>query len=161
MNARRAASVVLAVAAAAALATGSLGFTSASAERGVQVNVVEPEDGYVGVQACEKANGSGDGANPVRVWVTNQYTAQFTVERITTDAGDEFTPNSNRGTLDVGERESYEPLDADSELTVHVSEGLTATVNVQVDQKGDCPTKGDGGDPSSDEKRGGDGDGSQ
>jgi len=136
---RRAASVALALSAAAMLATSSLGFTSATAERGVGVNVVAPEDAYVGVAVCEKNQGGGN-ANPVRVWVTNQYSRSLTVADVTSDTGDSLAPGQRNERLGVGERARFESLRANDEVTVHVAGGLDAAVTVQVQQKGDCPS---------------------
>jgi hypothetical protein len=140
MNLPRAVSVTLAVAAAAMLATGSLGFSSVSAERGVQVNVVDAEEAYVGVVACEKpsSNNQGEGANPVRVWVTNQYSGQFTVTAVTSDTGYSVTGQVPEQ-LAPGDSERFESLNADSEVTVTVTGGLDAVVTVDVYSTATCP----------------------
>lgn len=139
MNTQRAVSVALALTAAALLATGSLGFSSVSAERGVQVNVVDAEDAYVGVVACEKdSSNSSQNANSVRVWVTNQYSGPFDVSAITSDTGDSVAGPVPE-TLEPGESERFESLNADYEVTVEVTDGLDATVNVDVYSESNCP----------------------
>lgn len=142
MNTRRAVSIALAVAAAAMLATSSLGFSSVSAERGVQVNVVDAEDAYVNATVCRVDNGS---ANKVRVQVTNQYSSQFTVDTITTDRGRELPAGQQSVELSVGESETFDGrLKANDEVTVHVSGNLTATVRVEIGSP-HCPIKGTSG----------------
>lgn len=154
MNTRRAVSIALAVAAAAMLATGSLGFSSVSAERGVQVNVVDTEDAFVNATVCRVDNGNGD---KVRVQVTNQYSSQFTVDTITTDLGRELPPGQRSVELSPGESETFQgKLKANNEVTVVVSGKLTATVKVEIGSP-NCPIKGSSGAEESDHGQGANG----
>ncbi|MFB6073153.1 MAG: hypothetical protein ABEJ88_09315 [Halobacterium sp.] len=143
MNQRRLLSVALAVAAAMTLATGSLGYSSVSADRGVQVNVVQSENAYVGVVACAKGNGNGNGAAPVRIWVTNQYSSSFTVQSVewAADAGGHngLSPNDE---LDPGETAKYNSAFGGDEVVVNVTApGFNASVTVDVHSKWACPRR--------------------
>jgi hypothetical protein len=136
MSHRRALSVVLAAVAATMLVTGSFGFTSVSAERGVSVAVVDSENAYVNASACEKSSGAGEGADPVRVTVTNQFSSDFTVDEIRWN--DSAQPGNNTQkkfdrTLQPGESARFDPNFGDEEVTVVVSGDLDATVTVPVD----------------------------
>lgn len=137
MNRSRAVSVALALAAAAMLATGSLGYTSVSADRGVQIEVVDHENAYVNATACEVSRGNGQEPTPVRVWVTNQYSGEFAVERIASGT-DELSKAEVLATLEPGESERFESLKADGEVTVHVTGSLNAAVTVDVAGKDAC-----------------------
>lgn len=138
MNYQRAVSVLLAVTAASMLVTGSFGFTSVSADRGVSVAVVEDENAYVGVSVCETDNGNGNGANPVKVTVTNQFAEPFTVVSI---SGDERSkhPNRKKGKIAPGDSETFNVF-GDKEVTVTVDGGLDATVTAEVGDQ--CNSKG-------------------
>lgn len=142
MNLQRAVSVTLAVAAAAMLATSSLGYTSVSAERGVQIEVVDTENAYVNAIACSTNNGNGNGngnGNPVKVHVTNQYSDEFTVEQITSDTDDEIAAGHVPESLSPGESHVFQSLQANDEVTITVTGGLDAAVTVDVKDKQDCP----------------------
>lgn len=136
MNTQRAVSVALALAAAALLATGSLGFSSVSAERGVQVNVVDAEDAYVNATACSTNRGNG---TSVKVRVTNQYSEPFSIDQITDEDGDEIARGHVPESLDPGDYHEFPSLQANDEVTITVTGGLTATVTVDVEENGDCP----------------------
>ncbi|QKY19146.1 hypothetical protein B4589_001665 [Halolamina sp. CBA1230] len=147
MNPRRTVSVLFAVLAATMLVTGSFGFTSVSADRGVSINVVDSENAYVGVSVCEKSNGNGNengnGANPVRVTVTNQFSDSFTVEKIA--AGDSAHSSEKEKqfgrSIDSGDRDTFNAF-GDEVVTVVVTDGLDATVTVEVEEKSTCNTNG-------------------
>ncbi|GAB7013194.1 hypothetical protein [Halolamina salina] len=135
MNSRRAVSVLLAAVAATMLVTGSFGFTSVSAERGVAVNVVESENAYVNVSACEKSNGNAT-SRPARVTVTNQFSGSFTIEDVS------WGDLNRERTLQPGESTTFNNAFADAAdgtVTVDVTGGLDATVTAQVSEKADCP----------------------
>jgi hypothetical protein len=147
MHGPRVVSIVLALAAVSMLATGTLGFTSVSAERGVSVNVVDSEDAYVGVTACApthngsgNGNGSGAGSADVYVTVTNQYSTPVVVERIEGGGNDANLDDASR-VISVGEVEQY-PLQFDAdEVTVEVTaDGFDATVTDAVveSERKDC-----------------------
>ncbi|KPN31215.1 hypothetical protein SY89_01958 [Halolamina pelagica] len=152
MNYQRAVSVLLAVTAASMLVTGSFGFTSVSADRGVSVAVVDSENAYVGVSVCEKDNGNENGANPVKVTVTNQFSEQFTVDRISWS--DSAHPNKSalnpEVTLDSGDSHTFNNAFGDQVVTVEVSDGLEATVNAEVQDRSTCKTNGVGGEAHAD-----------
>ncbi|MCD2203016.1 hypothetical protein [Halobacterium sp. KA-6] len=145
MNVPRVVSIVLALAAVSMLATGTLGFTSVSAERGVSVNVVDSEDAYVGVTACAPQNsngasssanassGQGVGNTEVYVSVRNRYSRDITVERITEAAGDaQEEPSSHIG---PGARKTYNLDFNATEITVEiVGDGFDATVTADVNE---------------------------
>lgn len=76
--------VALAVTAVGSVVFGTGGFGAVDADRDVDVSVVDDEEAYVGVVACEKPKRPGEtvesgnsssavGATPVRLWVTNRY----------------------------------------------------------------------------------------
>ncbi|WP_435116054.1 hypothetical protein [Halolamina sp. C58] len=138
MNTHRAVSVLLAAVAATMLVTGSFGFTSVSADRGVAVNVVESEEAYVGVVACEKSNGGDNGTEPARVMVTNQFSEEFTIEDVSWD------DLKDERTLQPGDSTTFNNAFADTSdgtVAIEVSGGLDATVTAQVKEKSDCPEK--------------------
>ena len=143
MSHRRALSVLLAAAAAAMLVTGSFGFTSVSAERGVSVAVVDSENAYVNATACEKSKGKGAGSQGAKVTVTNQFSSEFTVDEI---RWNESAQSGNNDRLDPdeplspGESKTFNNAFADGELTVVVSDGLDATVSIPVE--GQCGANG-------------------
>ncbi|MFC6785820.1 hypothetical protein ACFQFH_07900 [Halobaculum halobium] len=121
---------------------GSAGFSAVEADRTVSVNVVGNDEAYVGVVACEKSANAGNGKGPVRVWVTNRYTDEMTVESITSDDAVRRNPDQRLGTVDPGEREHLNPVFASavSSVTVEVSaDGLDASVTRTVTSKTDCP----------------------
>jgi len=134
MNYRRAVSVLLAVTAATMLVTGSFGFTSVSADRGVSVAVVDDENAYVSVSVCRKPSGNGkqngNGANGVKVTVTNRFSESFRVAAI---SGDGRTVQPSKKTeIGPGDSETYPNAFGDREVTVSVVGGLDATVTVEV-----------------------------
>lgn len=135
MNYRRAVSVLLAATAATMLVTGSFGFTSVSADRGVDVAVVEDENAYVSVSVCQKPHGNGNenGANPVKVTVTNQYSEAFNVTTVSGDGTDKSPASGDE--LSPGESVRYNNAFAETEVTVEVTGGLDATVTSQVEGK--------------------------
>lgn len=136
MTPRRSVSLVLAVAATAMLVTGTVGFTGVSAERGVSVSVVEPDDAYVDVSVCANANSKANAssANPVDVTVSNQYSEAFTVESVEwgADAHPNKTAIQPQVELEPGESTTFENAFGTDEVTVTVSRGLEATVTVAV-----------------------------
>lgn len=138
MTIPRAVSVTLAVVAVALLATSTLGYSSASMDRGVQVDVVDAEDAYVNATACEKpqGNNSENGANPVRVTVTNQHTDSFTVESITwsDDAHPTKTELEPGDEVGPGETVTYNNAFGTDQVTIEVSGNFHATVTVDVEQ---------------------------
>lgn len=140
MTIPRAISVTLALVAVAMLATSTLGYTSASVDRGVQVNVVEAEDAYVNVSVCERgqANGQGNGANPVKVVVTNQHVGSFTVESITwsDDAHPQKEGLEPEDVVNPGSSVTYNNAFGTDEVTVAVSGSLDAEVTVDVETCG-------------------------
>ena len=125
-------------------AVGSSGFSAVDADRTVNVNVVENDEAYVGVVACEKAskNGAGNGKAPVRVWVTNRYTEPLTVASIASNDADRTNKNANHDTVSVGHNERFETV-FDSEpdtVTVTVTaDGFDASVTRTVTPKSECP----------------------
>ncbi|MGB9964502.1 hypothetical protein [Halobacterium hubeiense] len=149
MNWSRAVSIALALAAVSLLATGTLGFTSVSAERGVSVNVVDTDKAYVGVTACEPTNGNGSDANAssnngqgnadVYVTVTNRYSEPLTVEGISANTHD--AAPTDRNSIGSGARETYALHVDATEVTVDVDgDGFDATVTAEVESadRSDC-----------------------
>ena len=135
MTPRRSGVLVLAVAATAMLVTGSAGFTSVSADRGVSVAVVDADDAYVGVSVCSNpASNESTGGHPVDVTVANQFSEPFTVETIawSDDAHPKETEKSPDETLQPGESVTFTDTFGTDEVTVTVSGGLDATVTVDV-----------------------------
>jgi hypothetical protein len=150
MTIPRAVSATLAVVAVAMLATSTMGYSSVSVDRGVQVNVVEAEDAYVNVTVCEtpqangSGNGPGNGANPVKVTVTNQHAGSFTVESITWS--DDAHPNRNGmepgDVVEPGSSVTYNNAFGTDQVTVVVSGTLDAAVTVDVEA---CDNDNSGG----------------
>jgi hypothetical protein len=158
-------SVLLAVVAVSALALGSAGFSSVSADRSVSVSVVDNEDAYVGVAACELgASNSGEettaaettttaadttetdtastetAASPsrVRLWVGNNFSSPFTVERISSGEQSRY-PGVE---VEPGELVRFNALDDTGSLVVYVAgEGgsFSVEVTVNVVPKDACP----------------------
>jgi|GEM_PF-2122972 len=151
MNRSRVVAVVLAVVAVSALATGTLGFSSVTAERSVSVNVVNSSQAYVGVTACAPTHGNGTnngndktagkgkstGKADVYVMVTNQFSSPMVVEQIEGNGSDADLDKSSR-VIGVGDVEKY-PLQFDaSEVTVEVGgNGFDATVTATVTDEQD------------------------
>ncbi|CQH61778.1 uncharacterized protein HHUB_3544 [Halobacterium hubeiense] len=143
MNGSRVASIVLALAAVSVLATGTLGFTSVSAERGVSVSVVDSESAYVGVTACapthsenETGNGSGAGSADVYVTVTNQYSTPVVVEGIEGDGGNDGDLDDSSRVIPVGETKKYSLQFEAREVTVDATaDAFDATVTATVVEK--------------------------
>jgi len=151
MTPRRAVSALFAVLAATMLVTGSFGFTSVSADRGVSINVVESENAYVGATACQTGQGNGNGSNSVKVTVTNQYSAPFTVDGIRWSESahgskDRLDPDV---TLAPGESETFNNAFGEQEVTVEVTDGLDASVTVEVADE-QCSNNGEGVDENPD-----------
>jgi len=161
MHGPRVVSIVLALAAVSMLATGTLGFTSVSAERGISVNVVSNESAYVGVTACEPTHGNesdanaskgnGEGNADLYVTVANRYSGTVTVEDISANAHDVELDDHDR-TITSGDWQEY-PLHLDvdaTEVTVDVDgDGFDASVTADVQQqpRHDC-NPGNGGSDS-------------
>lgn len=148
MTPRRAVSVLLAVVAATMLVTGSFGFSSVSAERGVSINVVESENAYVGVSVCEISNGDGEdngnGSNPVRVTVSNQFSETFDVTEITLGGSGGPDADVDRESISTGESSTFDvKAHGYDQLTVEVADGLDASVTVDVPDE-QCSTNGVG-----------------
>ena len=142
MNERRLLSIVFVVLAASSLALGSTGFTSVTADRAVDVSVVDQQEAYVGVVACAKSDEAAERANPVRVWVTNRFTEPVTVTRIVGDTTSTYVPPSPHQTIEPGQERRYEPNFATHTVTIHVDgEGLDAEVTAPVHQKDSCPVQ--------------------
>jgi hypothetical protein len=132
-------SVALAVAAAAALVTGSAGFSSMSAERGVSVSVVEDDRALVNVEACHtSANPNQGNRTPVKVRVTNQLPTDLTVEHVN---GQDVPPG--QATVAPGGQVVFnQAYDAPvSEVTVELESdgGTGVTLTRTVVEKANCP----------------------
>jgi hypothetical protein len=148
------------VVAVSALALGSAGFSSVSADRSVSVSVVDNENAYVGVAACElgaggtgnanKAKQSGGSASQVRLWVGNNFSSAFTVTQISGDGID--SQPKEKEELDPGELTRFGPFDDVDSMVVSV-EGedgsFSAEVTIDVVSKDACPFKRQAGEPAS------------
>ncbi|MFC7165619.1 hypothetical protein [Halospeciosus flavus] len=136
MRRRRFLSLVLAVAAVSALAVGSGGFTSVSAERSVEVSVVENSEAYVGVQVCNKPSNKsqGNGTNPVRIHVTNRYREAFRVVAIYDDKG----KHEINTVLETGQAWSYNGHATEPVAVEVTGDGLSANVTADVQPKNSC-----------------------
>ena len=150
---RTALRLALLVVVAAGLSVGSAGFSAVEADRTAAVNVVGNDEAYVGVVACEKANGKGSngaaGSEPVRVWVENRYTEELSVESTTSDDAARTDGSDREVTVGVGDSRRYEVVFADDVTTVSVgvtADGLGAGVTRDVFEKSSCPRSvGNGG----------------
>jgi hypothetical protein len=157
MSSTKLLSVLLAVVAVSALALGSAGFSSVSADRSVSVSVADNENAYVGVAACElgadkrtenanKAKQNGGSASQVRLWVGNNFTSPFTVKRISSGADSRY-PGFE---VEPGELIRFNALDDAGSLTVYVAgeeSSFSVEVTVDVVPKAACPFDRQSGDP--------------
>ncbi|MFC4408603.1 hypothetical protein [Haloarchaeobius iranensis] len=144
-------SAVLAVAAAAALVTGSAGFSSVSAERGVSVTVVEDDQALVNVEACYTSASPNQGnQSPVKVRVTNQLPTALTIEHV----NGESVPPGRETVAPGGQVVVNQAYDSPmSEVTVELESdgGTGVTLTRTVVQKSNCPFRaGNGGNESND-----------
>lgn len=140
--ARTALRIALLVVLATGLSVGTTGFTAVEADRTVSVNVVENDEAYVGVVACERSQGGGTGGEPVRVWVENRYTDPLTVESVTSDDAARTDGDGDGVTVGVGDSERLEVVFDDEAPTVSVAvsaDGFEATVTRPVTPKSECP----------------------
>lgn len=139
-------SVALAVAAAAALVTGSAGFSSVTADRGVSISVVEDDEALVNVEACDtSANPNPGTQTPVKVRVTNQLPTDLTVEGVNGEAVPPGQATVPPGGAVIFNQAYDSPVSA---VTVELeSEGGTGvTLSRTVVEKSSCPFQaGNGG----------------
>lgn len=130
-----------------ALSAGTAGFTAVDADRSVNVQVVDDDDAYVGVDACEVANdSSGSGGEPVRVDVTNRYTDPLTVDSVASDEADRTDRIDDDRTVGVGESERFTVVfddDVDAVVVEVAADGFHASITQSV--RGECPSAGSGG----------------
>jgi hypothetical protein len=157
MSSTKLLSVLLAVVAVSALALGSAGFSSVSADRSVSVSVVDNENAYVGVAACElgadggtesknETNQSGGSASQVRLWVGTNFSSAFTVTQISGD-GIDRKPDVE---LEPGELKRLGPFDDVDSMVVSVEAedgSFSAEVTVDVVSKDACPFERRAGQP--------------
>jgi hypothetical protein len=123
------------VAAAALLATGTGGFSAMTADRGVEVAVVDDSEAFIGY---ESSCAGGD----LSVTVTNRFDRTVTESSVTVAGGTEQV-----GSLDSGEASTVtfgvEEIEPDGPVTVEVSRaGLSATLHRFVPD--DCVPAGPG-----------------
>ena len=153
MNPRRTVSVLFAALAATMLVTGSFGFTSVSADRGVSVNVVDSENAYVGVSVCKESNGEGNGAK-AEINVSNRFSDDFSVREIT--LGESEEPDWMKGSKDPippGESETFRVKAGNHDhVTVEVTGGLDASVTVNVSDDRCIKNRGKGKDKQKDKQ---------
>lgn len=146
-------SVALAVAAAAALTTGTAGFSSVQADRGVSVSVVSDDRALVDVDACHVARTPNQGAQtPVRVRVRNQLPSALTVASVNGESVGETVPPGGVVTF-------TEPLSTPvTAVTVAATSdgGTSVTLTRDVAAKADCPFDVGDGDDGDDGGDGGD-----
>lgn len=148
--------LVFALLAAASLSAGTTGFSALSAERSVQVAVVEDDQAYVGVDVCDPKGNQGasndgganqeesstekenTGTDPVFLHVSNQYTEPVSVSVATEDAD---IVASNSPQVGVGNQKRFEVKldDATDSLTVDVSApGFEASITRPVTSSTGC-----------------------
>lgn len=176
MSSTKLLSVLLAVVAVSALALGSAGFSSVSADRSLSVSVADNEEAYVGVAACELgASNSASETTPtettstetettatetdtdsaesatspsrVRLWVGNNFSSPFTVQRISAD-GIDREPDVD---LDPGELTRFGPFDDVDSMVVYVESvdgSFSAEVTVDIVSKDACPFERQAGEPA-------------
>ncbi|WP_257298012.1 hypothetical protein [Haloarchaeobius sp. FL176] len=139
-------SVALAVAAAAALVTGSAGFSSVTADRGVSISVVKDDEALVNVEACDTSANPNQGTQtPVKVRVTNQLSTDLTVEGVNGEAVPPGQATVPPGGAVIFNQAYDSPVSA---VTVELeSEGGTGvTLTRSVVEKSSCPFQaGNGG----------------
>ncbi|WP_267640724.1 hypothetical protein [Haloarchaeobius amylolyticus] len=137
MTRLKAVSIVLALAAATALVYGTVGYSSVSAERGVEVSVVGDEQALVGYHAADRTVTAGTTTRLVTV--TDRTPVPVTVEvvRIEHGPGVEVTSVSGPGSVGAGKRgvvfgqvTCANETTADVSITVAVhGEGIDATLD--------------------------------
>lgn len=121
------------------ISVGTGGFSTVGADRPVTVNVVDNDEAYVGVVACEKSNSKG---TAVRLWVANRYSAPVTVESVASADSDRQDAAGTDGTVAVGDRERFEVVFEDDPETVTVAvdgDGFDVSVTREVTTKAACP----------------------
>ena len=110
VSALRALSVVLAFTAAVGLVFGTAGFTAMEADRGVDVNVTDDEDAYLGYnETVTQTSTSHNNTTTVTATVEAEYRNRLT-EDLTLNVTAEADGSSTEETLDIskGEAESVE-----------------------------------------------------
>lgn len=135
MNVLRALSIVLVLAGAAVLMSGSLGFSSVDADRGISAEVVDDSDAYVGYTTYGTVSIEESGTETV-LTVRNRYTQKFNSVEIT-DAvvdkgGDDIVvefPDSTATDVGIGDHHDFS-----AEISCQTAEeAVDATVSLTVD----------------------------
>lgn len=139
--ARRTLRLALLVVLVVGISVGTTGFSAVGADRTVSVSVVDDDEAYVGVVACEKS-GTASGSDPVRLWVENRNAGSITVESVTSDDAVRRSGNAVGEEVRVGDRDRFELVFERDVSTVTVAvagDGLDVTVTRDVTPKANCP----------------------
>jgi hypothetical protein len=104
------------------IVTATGGFSSATADRGVQVSVTEDTNAYLGVEQAH--SGTGNGTTNLEVTVRNQFTADTDLTTV------EVTVNGTA--VDLAERDTIEP----GETRVHTFTAVPCEGRLTVEAQG-------------------------
>jgi len=130
MNYQRAVSVLLAVTAASMLVTGSFGFTSVSAERGVTVSVTDDDRAYIDYRTVGGTVEEGGSVSLVEIG--NLFGTRVELTNVSIDGGSFHIETDAEGeTIDSGEHRTITGTVVDCEP------GTTEQVEVTVGLDGD------------------------
>lgn len=126
---------LLVVLAAVALVTSTAGFSTASADRAVQVAVVDDDAAYLGI--AERSSGTANGTTNLTVAVTNRFPTGTSLETVRVSAGGQTTALASGDPLDPGETRSatFENVACDSTFAVNAS---GSDVAVHLDRVVEC-----------------------
>lgn len=128
MSALKTLSVALAVVAVTGLAVGSVGFGTATAERGVSVAVVDDDSAYFGYESSDMTVADGDRVEVVTV--TNRLFDDVSVTNVTVESESVTFSDLGEPTLSPGESAAIEG-------TVDCAPGDSETVEVSVTLAGE------------------------
>jgi len=131
MNTLRTLSLTLAAIAALSLAFGTVGFTSASLERGVSVDVVSDDQAFIGYETTAKS-GVSEGDTIELVEIENRLGQEITVDEVqvsTSEGGFSVEQTSTPGGIGVGENGTVtgEVETCEDDPTVQVTVSVSGT----------------------------------
>lgn len=117
MSTLRHLAVVCLVVASLALAVGAGGFSSAAADRSIEVAVVSDEEAFLGFEQTLSNTNTTTGTTDVEVTITNQFAPGTTLETIEVTVDGR---TARLGPLHSGEKATEHFTDVDCGSTIHV-----------------------------------------
>lgn len=129
---RRQPVLVAGVVAALVAVSGSAGFTSTAADRGVEVAVVDDDEAFLGVERTTV--NETDGTANLSVTVTNRFPAGTTLDTVEVAVDGNTETRTNVGT-GVAVTVEFDSVDCDESLTVNA---YGTGVEVSLDRPVDC-----------------------